>query len=211
MDEEVEEIAKQIEERKLAIAQQQEQLPNISDKTADIAGQYEQNKTEIAKEEWFKEATQQVTEKATKVQLSKDMLEIMSQEQKNALAQYALECEKKKLEYRQKAERKLIKAEVKADKQNREIEILKKRFGYMYPKDKNGDIIDFIPSRPHNIYKELVNRWSSAGQGFKKFVKTLFVVLFSGCAIALFCLLGMNLFKWLIKNMDKFKDIGIGN
>lgn len=168
--------------------------------SVDVSKQYEDNKKTLMDKEDFKELTKQITERATKVQLSKDMLAIMSEEQKNAITNYALECQKKQFEYRRKLEKNLICEEVRAEVQNKKIEILKKRYGHLYKKDQNGEIIDFIPSKFHNVTKEIANWWNSTSDNFKKIVYATLKLAFWGVVLWLVVKYGYQILKWIAEN-----------
>lgn len=163
-----------------------------------IQGQYERNKQEIAEREDFKKATQEITNRAVQAKLEEDAIDILTQEQKNDLAKYVLQIEKEKLDFRKKKEKKIILEEIKAELQNKRIEALKLRYGYMYKESEN-----FIPSKLHNIQKEIVNKWESTSINTKKIIKGIIRILFYGGFAVLIAIVGTKLIKWVIENADK--------
>ena len=130
------EIQKEVEER-----QKQELLTPSTLAHNEIQNQYDENKRQLATNEDFKELTQQIVKRSAKAELEKDMLAILSDEQKNELSKYLLDCEKHKLDYRKKKEKKVVLEEVKAEVSAKKINALKKRYGYLYKQDENGEAI----------------------------------------------------------------------
>ena len=96
----------------------------LNDVADTIEKQYEKNRNELAKKEDFIGLTEEITQRSAKAKLGEDMLAVMTQEHKNALSAYARECEKKKLEFRTKKEKKLILEDVKADIAQKKVETL---------------------------------------------------------------------------------------
>lgn len=173
----------------------------------EIKKEYDVAKEKLHNNDDFKSLTNEIVVRSAKAELSADMLKILSEEQKNELSAYMLECEKKKLEYRQKKEKKVIVEEVKADIANKKVEALKKRYGYLYPKDENGEPIGFIANKAVNKYKEFCNWWEGTSDGFKKIVKgTLKVVFWTGIAV-LICLVGYRSIKWIADNTANLPNI----
>lgn len=164
----------------------------------EIKEQYEESKKSLIKSEDFKKLADEITRRSAEAELGKDMLAILNQEQKNALAQYVLECEKKKLDFKQKKEKGLIEEDVKAQVFEKKVSILKKRYGHLYKKDENGEILNFVPSKSYNKYKSFVNWWDNTSDGFKKITKGILKFLFWGGVVALVIIIGKFGFKWLI-------------
>lgn len=171
--------------------------------------QYEKNKAEISASEDFKNLTKEVTARSIKAQLSEDMLAIISNEQKNELAKYMLSIQKKQLDYRRKKENKLIYEEVKADIYNKKVESLKKRYGYLYKKDENGYIIDFVPSKIHNRIQEITNWWKGTSENFKKIIKGVCKILLWSAILFIVLKVGYNVLKWISANSDKISGINL--
>ena len=65
----------------------------------EIKEQYAESKKALVKTDEFKKLADEITRRSAEAELGKDMLDILDQEQKNALAKYVLECEKKKLDF----------------------------------------------------------------------------------------------------------------
>lgn len=187
----IEELEKKVEEKK-----QQESITNLVHE--EIQEQYKSSKKELVKTDEFKKLTDEITRRSAEAELGKDMLDILDQEQKNALAKYVLECKKKTLDFKQKKEKGIIEEDVKAQVFAKKVEILQKRYGHLYEKDENGNIKNFVPSKSYNKYKSFVNWWDNTSDGFKKIVKGALKVMFGIGIIALIVIIGKAGFKWLI-------------
>ena len=168
----------------------------LTDVADTIEKQYEKNRNELATKEDFIGLTEEITERSAKAKLGEDMLAVMSQEHKNALSAYALDCEKKKLEFRTKKEKKLILEDIKADLVQKKIEILKKKYGYMYKENE-----PFIPSKSYNRQRELVNWWNGLSINVKKTIKGLFRVAIWGAIAVLGVTIGRRALLWLMENV----------
>jgi hypothetical protein len=168
----------------------------LTDVADTIEKQYEKNRNELATKEEFIGLTEEITERSAKAKLGEDMLAVMSQEHKNALSAYALDCEKQKLEFRTKKEKKLILEDVKADIAKKKIETLEKRYGYMY---EDGE--PFIPSKSYNRQREIVNWWNGLSDNIKKAIKGVLKVCFWGGVIVLTVILGKRVVQWIIENV----------
>lgn len=193
MDKEVEELKKRFD----AKTQEIEQSKINALVKAEIENQYTQNTSALTQSEDFKSLTKEITERKARASLSRDMLEVLNEEQKNALAKFVLDCEKEKLEFRKKKEKKIIIEEIKADLFNKKVEALKKKYGYLYKRDENGELIGFVPNKAYNKYASFCNWWANTTDGFKKIVKgTLKVVFWVGVA-GLAIVIGYNLFDWI--------------
>ena len=173
----------------------------------EIQTEYDRAKQGLQTNEDFKKLTNEIVVRSAKAELSKDMLAILSEEQKNELTAYMLECEKGKLAYRKKQEKKVIIEEVKAEVSNKKIEALKKRYGYLYPKDEKGEPIGFIANKAVNKYREFCNWWDGTTDGFKRIVKgTLKVVLWTGI-VTLVCIVGYRALKWVADNTQNLPNL----
>ena len=190
MDLEIEELEKKVKEQ-----QQSENVTGLVHE--EIQEQYKASKKELVKTDEFKKLDE-ITRRSAEAELGKDMLAILDQEQKNALAKYVLECEKKKLDFKQKKEKDLIEEDVKAQVFEKKVDILKKRYGHLYEKDETGNIKNFVPSKSYNKYKSFVNWWDNTSDGFKKITKGILKVLLGVGIIALVVVIGKAGFKWLI-------------
>lgn len=173
----------------------------------EIQAEYEKAKQELHNNADFQSLTTQIVERSAKAELTEEMLKILTHEQKNELSAYLLECEKKKLDYRKNKEKKVIQEEIKAEVANKKIEALKKRYGYLYKKDENGEPIGFIANKMVNKYKEFCNWWEGTSDGFKRIVKgTLKIVFWAGLAIII-CVLGYRAVKWIADNTQNLPNI----
>lgn len=194
MDKDLIELKKQIDER---IEKKENKSQALVDIQEQIEEQYRKNQNELSTNQDFVKLTQEVTERNVKAKLAQDMLDILDIEQKNELQAYILKCEKEKLEFKKKKEKKVIIQEVKADISNRKIEALKKRYGYMY---KEGE--EFIPNKFHNITREITNWWNGTGDNFKKIVKGVLKVFFWGAVAILVIKVGSHLVQWIAENAN---------
>lgn len=194
MDKEIAELQKRFEAKK----QELETTSKVSDLVKnEIENQYAQNTTALTQSEDFKNLTQEIVKRKAQADLSKDMLAVLNEEQKNALAKFILDCEKEKLEFRKKKEKKIILEEIKADLFNKKVMALQKKYGYLYKKDDKGNLVGFVPSKMYNKYASFCNWWENTTDGFKKIVKgTLKVVFWVGVA-GLAIVIGYNLFDWI--------------
>ena len=190
---------------KLVVAKRQEDEQKANQESVtqlvheEIQEQYKESKKELVKTEVFKQLTDEITRRSAEAELSKDMLEILNQEQKNALAKYVLECEKKRLDFKQKKEKGIIEEDVKAQVFAKKVEILQKRYGHLYDKDENGNIKNFVPSKSYNRYKSFVNWWDNTSDGFKKITKGFLRFVLWGGIIAIVIILGRAGFKWFVE------------
>ena len=173
----------------------------------EIQTEYDRAKQGLQSNEDFKKLTTEIVVRSAKAELSKDMLAILTEEQKNELTAYMLECEKGKLAYRKKQEKKVIIEEVKAEVSNKKIEALKKRYGYLYPKDEKGEPIGFVANKAVNKYKEFCNWWDGTTDGFKRIVKGSLKVLFWTGVITLAVVLGYRGVKWLTDNTRNLPNL----
>ena len=172
-----------------------------------IQTEYDRAKQGLQNNNDFKSLTNEIVVRSAKAELSKDMLDILSQEQKNEWSAYLLECEKHKLSYRKKQEKKVIIEEVKAEVSNKKIEALKKRYGYLYQKDQNGEPIGFIANKAVNKYKEFCNWWDGTTDGFKRIVKgSLKVLLWTGI-LTLVGIVGYRALKWVADNTQNLPNL----
>lgn len=173
----------------------------------EIEASYKEARKELMSNEDFQKVTHEIVQRGAQAELDQHMISILSAEQKNELSKYALECEKQKLAYKKKKEKGVIAEEVKAEVANKKIEALKKRYGYLYEKDNNGEPIGFIANKTVNKYKEFCNWYDGTSNGFKKVVKaTLKVLLWGGVAV-LVCLLGYRAIKWIADNTQNLPNL----
>lgn len=169
----------------------------LTDVATTIEKQYEKNRSELATKDDFIGLTEEITERSAKAKLGEDMLAVMNQEHKNALSAYALDCEKKKLEFRTKKEKKLILEDIKADLVRKKIEILEKKYGHLY---KENEV--FIPSKSYNQYRALVTWWDGLSINIKKTIKGMLRVCFWGGVAVLIVVLGRRVVQWLLENVN---------
>lgn len=197
----VKERQNEIEEKKIVENITEEEKTESQDLTNDvkeiIKTEYERNLQEQKNSEEITQATKQVTERKIKAELVKDMLVVMNEEQKNELAQYYLECEKKTLAYRKRKEKKIIIEEVSAEIQKRKFNALWLRYGYMYADQKS-----FVPNKLHNIGKEISIWWNGASDNFKRVVKGTIKLVFWGVVIYLFFKYGIKILQLIPENFN---------
>lgn len=163
----------------------------------EIKNQYDKDKQQLTNSDDFKKLTKEITERTAKAELSKDMLTVLNEEQKNELSLYLLQCEKQKISYRKQKEKKVILEDVKADIYNKKVEALKKKYGYLYQKDENGNILNFVPSKSYNKYKAFVNWWDNTSDGFKKITKGVLKAIFWTLIVGVVAVLGYKLFMFV--------------
>lgn len=192
MDRDLMELKKQIDER---LEERQDKSQALVDIQEQIEEQYRKGQNELSANQDFVKLTQEVVERNAKAKLGQDMLGILEKEQKNELQAYILKCEKEKLDFKKKKEKKVIIEEVKADISNRKIEALKKRYGYMYKENE-----EFIPNKFHNITREVSNWWNGTSDNFKKIVKGVLKVFFWGAVAILVIKVGSHLVEWIANN-----------
>lgn len=174
---------------------------------SEIQNEYGRAKQELQSNEDFKKLAGEIVARSAKAELSKDMLAILSEEQKNELTAYLLECEKGKLAYRKKQEKKVIIEEVRAEVSNKRIEALKKRYGYLYKKDENGEPIGFVANKAVNKYKEFCNWWDGTTDGFKRIVKGSLKTLFWIGVASLICIIGYRALRWVADNTKNLPNL----
>lgn len=188
-------------------------LPQVAEKPSTalahdvIQKQYEQHKQELTNNEDFLTLTKEVVARSAKAELQKEILDILTEEQRNELSGYLLECEKQKLEYRKKKERKVIIEDVKSKIVEQKINSLKRRYGYLYKKDANGEPIEFVASKAVNKYKEYCNWWLGTSDGFKKIVKGVLRFLMWGAVVFLVVTVGYELIMWLVGNVKELPNV----
>lgn len=202
------ELEKLKEKKELILKEQQKKQENYSGLAHDeIQDQYEKNRRELAKNEDFQRISREIVERGAKAELTNDMLKILTTEQKNELSAYILQCEKQKLDFRKKKEKGVILEEVKAEVSEKKIEALKKRYGYLYEKDANGEPKNFIANKAVNKYKEFCNWWDGTTDGFKRVVKG-FLKAFLWVGIgSLVVLLGYRFFMWVAENSQNLPTL----
>lgn len=202
------ELEKVKEKKELMLKEQQKEQENYSGLAHDeIQDQYEKNRRELSKNEDFQRISREIVERGAKAELTNDMLQILTTEQKNELSAYILQCEKQKLDFRKKKEKGVILEEVKAEVSAKKIEALKKRYGYLYEKDANGEPKNFIANKMVNKYKEFCNWWDGTTDGFKRVVKG-FLKAFMWVGIgSLVVLLGYRFFMWVAENSQNIPNI----
>lgn len=202
------ELEKVKEKKELMLKEQQKKVDNYSGLAHDeIQDQYEKNRRELSKNEDFQRISKEIVERGAKAELTNDMLKILTTEQKNELSAYILQCEKQKLDFRKKKEKGVILEEVKAEVSAKKIEALKKRYGYLYEKDEDGEPKNFIANKMVNKYKEFCNWWDGTTDGFKRVVKG-FLKAFMWVGIgSLVVLLGYRFFMWVAENSQNIPNI----
>lgn len=185
----LEEIKQQVEKEKLEKVEPKTELSTqvetetttqpksnlaIRNETLDnaINEDYAKSMGELQKTTDYQETIKNVVEQGAKTKLEADMLAILSEKQKNELAQYTLEIQKDQLDYRKKKEKKLIKEEVNAEIAEKKIEIQKKKYGYLYKTDKDGNLIDFVPNTFVNKFRAVCHWYANLGGGIKKVLWT---------------------------------------
>jgi hypothetical protein len=197
----IEEIREMVaKEEKVPTNIEQEDFKGIADDI--IQNEYNKDKQQLQENEDFQKVANEIVVKSAEVQMQNDLIKLLSQKQKNDLAQYYLDCEKEKLNFRKSKEKKVILQEVKAEVANKKMETLWKRYGYLYKEKK-----DFVASKSANVLREIANWWKGTSDNFKKVVKgTIKIILWTG-AISLIVLLGYRGFMWLAENTKNLPNL----
>lgn len=193
---------KQIEELRELVKSEEKREPPTLDTKSIVDNQFQMNLKQISENEQFLKVSKEITERAVHAKLEEEAIDVLNKEQKNELAKHVLKLEKDKLNYRQKHEKKVILRNIKADLQNQKIVALKKRYGYMYKENE-----PFIPSKLHNIQKEIVNKWESTSINTKKIIKGVIRTLFYGTLAILIGIIGWNIIEWVLSNADKLQSL----
>ena len=101
MDEEIERLKLEVQKKNQEDSNMGKEIIPSSVRD-EIDAQYSKNKNDIINSEQFKQLSKEITDRAAKAEFSKDMLKILTQEQKNKLAEHLYECEVEKFNYRKK-------------------------------------------------------------------------------------------------------------
>ncbi len=192
----------EIRERAEKEIKEKKELESASLPQEIVNAQFEINLKEISSNEEFLKVSKEISNRQVYAKLKEEAIKTLSDEQKNELAEYTLKLEKDKLKYRQKHEKKIILEDIKADLQNQRIEALKKRYFYMYESNE-----PFIPSKFHNIIKEVVNKWESTSVNTKKIVRGVIRILVYGGLAVLVGAVGWRVVTWIISNADKLQNL----
>lgn len=218
----IEEIKRKIiEEEKAAQAEQQAEdtqlvaveQPKLSEKEsatrAVIEKQRERDLNAIAEDEGFQKASHEVASRDVAAKLRAEALEVLSAEQRNALAEYTLKKEKERLDYRVRFEKKIDKEEIRAEVYARKVRNAEAMYGQYYKQevvdtlDADGNVVkvvrykNFTTSKFVNKVRVFANWYNNLAEGSRKVIwTTIKVVLFAGVIVAAgFSLYGI--FKWL--------------
>ena len=190
------EFLKELEQIENSIKQKKENA-SLTKINNEIDLQYEQHLTELKDSDDFKKLTQEITERKARAKIGSDMLEVMNEEHINALSLYVLDLKKAELDYRQKKEKKVIIKETKAKIEEKRINALKIRYGYLYKQNE-----EFVPNKLHNKLKEVSNWWNSTSDNFRKLVKGGLKIIGWGVFALLIIYFGYKGVVWLMQNVN---------
>lgn len=183
---------------------------------------------EVAKDKGYLSASQEVAARDMRATLNAEALSVLSAEQKNAYQEYVLSQEKKKLDYKIKYEKRLVKEEVKAEVYSRKVAAAIAMYGQYYKTEEYEDYDDdgnkvtkhryknFTTSKFVNSIRAFAAWYKSLEQDVRKIIWTTIKVVFFGGLIAL---IGYGLYaviRWLansgvlgqITNGDAIKNVG---
>lgn len=166
-------------------------------------------RVEVAQTEGFKRNRDDVAARGMKAAIWTEALNVLSVEQQNALQEYILDQEKKKLDYRTKYEKRLVRDEIKAEVYKRKIAATEAMYGQYYKTEFYEDYDDqnnpikkrrlknFTTNKFVNQVRVFAAWYKSLEEGVRKIIATTVKILFFGGLIvgAIFGILGIV--KWL--------------
>lgn len=186
----------------------------IADTASLIEEQRKKNIKDLSENADFQKASYLVDEQKVVTELARQQITTEEVKLENELRTYVLKKQKEQLAYRKRKEKKLIKAEVKAEVKEAKRIIAEKRFGYLYEEDgtytttnktENGETItithtkykDFSPSYTINKMKEIQNWYKNQTEIVQKIIwNTVKLVTFGGLGAAVIFIIIKGL-KWL--------------
>lgn len=196
-------------EQQLTVTQQPTEEKDKSSAQEVIKKQREKDLYLIAEDESFQKASHDVASRDVAAKLRAEALEVLSAEQRNALAEYTLKKEKERLDYRVRFEKKIDKEEIRAEVYNRKVKNAEAMYGRYYKQevvdtlDKDGNVIkvvrykNFTTSKFVNRIRVFANWYNNLAEGSRKVIwTTVKIVIFTGILVGVgFGLYGI--FKWL--------------
>lgn len=172
--------------------------------------------TDISQSEDFKKATTGLYEQKAKTQLTAEAIKIKSQELQNEYDTYALDKKKQLLDEQVKADKLLLKEQMKAEVMQKKIEIALKRYGYLTPllnengeimRDDDGNILvdmsKFTPNKMSNRFKEFEHNWANMNKSARKIITASVKTILILGAIALGCFVVYKIGAWILPMLGK--------
>lgn len=172
--------------------------------------------TDISQSEDFKKATTGLYEQKAKTQLTAEAIKIKSQELQNEYDTYALDKKKQLLDEQVKADKLLLKEQMKAEVMQKKIEIALKRYGYLTPllnengeimRDEDGNILvdmsKFTPNKMSNRFKEFEHNWANMNKSARKIITASVKTILILGAIALGCFVVYKIGAWILPMLGK--------
>lgn len=189
-------------------------IADMADTNSLIAEQRKKNIEKLSENSDFQKASYLVDEQKVVTELARQQITTEQAKLENELKTYILKKQKEELDYRKRKEKKLIKAEVKAEVKAAKRIIAEKRFGYLYEedgtyttitKDENGKPVeishtkykDFSPSYTINKMKEIQNWYKNQTQIVQKVIwNTVRFFVIGGLGVGIIFII-IKALKWL--------------
>ena len=194
----------------------EEQAPVAIEKNsaaqAVIDKQRERDLNAIAEDESFQKASHDVASRDVAAKLRAEALDVLSAEQRNALAEYTLKKEKERLDYRVRFEKKIDKEEIRAEVYARKVRNAEAMYGQYYKQevvetlDQDGNVVktvrykNFTTSKFVNKIRVFANWYNNLAEGSRKVIwTTIKIVFFGGLTAGVIAIL-VRVFKWLVSS-----------
>lgn len=176
----------------------------------------QQRLDDISQSEDFNKATTELYNQKVKTQLTAEAIKIKSQELQNEYDRYALEKKKQLLDEQVKADKLLLKEQMKAEVMQKKIDIALKRYGYLTPllnengeimRDDDGNILvdmsKFTPNKMSNRFKEFEHNWANMNKSARKIITASVKTILILGAIALGCFVVYKISAWILPMLGK--------
>lgn len=176
----------------------------------------QQRLDDISQSEDFNKATTELYNQKVKTQLTAEAIKIKSQELQNEYDRYALEKKKQLLDEQVKADKLLLKEQMKAEVMQKKIDIALKRYGYLTPllnengeimRDDDGNILvdmsKFTPNKMSNRFKEFEHNWANMNKSARKIITASVKTILILGAIALGCFVVYKIGAWILPMLGK--------
>lgn len=194
------------------IEEKKEEAVSLDTTDSLLQSQRKKDLQNIAEDKEFREKSQEVANRSIYAKLRTEAIDVLSLEQKNALAKYTLDKEKEQLDYKIKYEKRLIKEEVKAEVYARKVKNAEIMYGQYYKQevvdtlDKDGNVIkvvrykNFTTSKFVNRLRVFANWYNNLAEGSRKIIwTTIKIIVVAGLIVGIgFGLYGI--FKWLVNS-----------
>lgn len=180
----------------------------------------QQRLDDISQSEDFNKATTELYNQKVKTQLTAEAIKIKSQELQNEYDRYALEKKKQLLDEQVKADKLLLKEQMKAEVMQKKINIALKRYGYLTPllnengeimRDDDGNILvdmsKFTPNKMSNRFKEFEHNWANMNKSARKIITASVKTILILGAIALGCFVVYKIGAWILPMLGQVSTI----